>query len=101
MPERDNGVSVAKHCDDYIHDLSAPQVLRVFLLVNRMPAADKLLLKSSGFSPELYADFEGQTYRVTMASRFGDLAITKKLDAEYGYELRVPVELLSNFRKEP
>jgi hypothetical protein len=99
MPGRDK--EDMKHCDDYIHDFSAPKVLRVFLLVHRLPAADKLLLNDAGINPVLYADYEGQTHRVTMASRLGDLGITTKLDRENGYELRVPVEALTNFRDKP
>jgi len=38
--------------------------------------------------------------KVVMASRFGDVGITGDLTAENGYDLRVPVEALSNFSEE-
>lgn len=35
--------------------------------------------------------------RLVMASRFGDVGITRNLKAESGYAWRVPVEELCNF----
>jgi len=90
-----------RHCDEYIHDFRVPKVLRVFLLVNRMPAVDKMLLNEAGFNPVLYATYNGETYRVTMASRMGDVGITKDFTKDMGYERRVAVEDLTNFRGEP
>lgn len=90
-----------KHCDDFIHDFEAPMLLRAFLIVNRMPAADKYVLKSAGIDPKLFADLEGTTYRLTMASRMGDVGITKDFEQDMGYDTRVPLEKLSNFRGEP
>lgn len=91
-----------KHCDDYIHDLQAPKELRWFLLVNRMPAVDQMLARSMRVEPVLYADFEGKTVRVTMASRMGDVGIsTEDLTRDTGYDKRVPVAALSNFRSKP
>lgn len=85
-----------KHCDEYIHDHSAPMPLRWFLFVNRLPAVEKLLCDEHGVRPTLYADRGGQRVRVVMASRLGDVGITSKLDSDQ-YEERVPVEALSNF----
>lgn len=39
----------------------------------------------------------GQRVRVVMASRFGDVGITTRLQDRNGYMLRVPVEALENF----
>lgn len=90
-----------KHCDDYIHDYKAPMVLRWFLLTRRLPASDGLLCEANGAWPKLFADYKGERYRVVMASRMGDVGITRNLKAENGYELRVPVEALSNFKNVP
>lgn len=94
-----------RHCDDYINDPRAPQALRAFLLRHRLPAADGLVLAAAGFNPKLYADYTepgkpSVVVRVTMASRFGDLGITTRLAQDSGYEQRVPVAMLSNFRGE-
>lgn len=90
-------VSRFKHCDDYIHDLSQPKCLRFFLLVNRLPAADTMLLRENGVVPQLFADHKGSVVRVTMASRFGDVGISYSLNSEDGYSTRVAVADLSNF----
>lgn len=89
-----------KHCDDYIHDPAAPPCLRFFLLVHRLPAVDGALLSMHGVKPKLFADHHGHRVRVVMASRFGDVGITSNLDAESGYETRVPLSELSNFSQE-
>lgn len=100
VPEK----STFKHCDDYIHDLRAPDCLRFFLLVHRLPAVDGALLSMNGVKPRLFADYKldnGKRVRVVMASRFGDVGITSHLDAEVGYENRVSVDTLTNFGPEP
>ena len=86
------------HCDDYMDDPLAPAALRRFLKFARAPAHGQLLPKPH---PELYADYEGTRVRVTVASRFGDVGITTRLDAEVGYERRVLVRSLSNFSETP
>ena len=89
-----------KHCDDYIHDSTAPKCLRWFLLVNRMTSSDQALAREFGVNPKLFADHNGVRVRVTMASRLGDVGITKNMNAEYGYDTRVPLDTLSNFSAE-
>lgn len=85
-----------KHCDDYIQDPSAPSALRWFLFVNRLPAVDKLLFDENCPQPTLYADYGDGRVRVVMASRLGDVGITRHLDSDQ-YQERVAVEELSNF----
>ena len=89
-----------KHCDDYINDHNYPICLRYYLLVNRLPATDKYVIVEAGHDPNLFADYEGKRVRVVMASRFGDVGITYKLDNETGYSERVHVSDLSNFSAE-
>lgn len=86
-----------KHCDDYIHDPSAPKCLRFFLLINRLPAVEIELCREYGVNPKLFADYNGKRVQVVMASRLGDLGITPHLKSYTGYETRVKVEQLSNF----
>jgi len=85
-----------KHCDEYIEDCFAPEVLRWFLLVERLPAISKMLAYKYIPKPMLFADYEGKRVRVTMASRFGDLGITEDGQST-SYDLRVAVTSLSNF----
>ncbi len=89
-----------RHCDEYINDFNAPMSLRWFLFVNRLPASDKHLCEKNGVKPRLFAKYKGNRVRVVMASRLGDVGITKNLDAENGYSLRVQIEELTDFTDE-
>jgi hypothetical protein len=90
-----------KHCDDYIHDQKAPLALRWFIFINRLPAMTRALADQAGVEPTLFADYHGKTVRVVMASRFGDVGITTHLDVAQGYDTRVFLEDLANFREKP
>lgn len=87
-----------KHCDDYIDDETQPDCLRAFLDYARSPAHGTFRDRPK---PALFADYKGERWRVVMASRFGDVGITRNLETEYGYDLRVGVEVLSNFGEQP
>ncbi len=93
--------SKSRHCDDYIHDFSAPRCLRFFLLINRLPAIDGLLCREFGVRPQLFATHEGRRVRVVMTSRLGDVGITRRLDAEDGYDKRVMLAALTDFGDAP
>jgi len=94
-----------KHCDDYIEDADQPKCLRSFLRYCRWPAHIQLRAERLGIKkPPLFADWQRykgkkKRVRVVMASRFGDVGITRDFKAESGYDWRVPVEMLSNFSK--
>ena len=89
------------HCDNYIGRSGEPNALRWFLLINRLPAADKYLCFDNGVTnPKLFAKHEGKWIRVVMASRMGDVGITPNLDAETGYDKRVDLRDLSDFTDE-
>ena len=109
------------HCDDLIEDEGQPACLRTYLEYNRRPAIDKEL--SEADEPRLFATLKadklgraylgywdhkgpvmqpmpmkpGQTVRVVMASRFGDVGITPVLKNASGYVARVLVSDLENF----
>ncbi len=82
------------HVDDAIDNPTTPSVLRMFLERARSPGHG--MLSNQPF-PQLFADHLGSRVRVTMASRMGDVGITKNLDAEFGYEHRVTLDELGNF----
>ncbi|TXN47340.1 elongation factor P maturation arginine rhamnosyltransferase EarP [Methylobacterium sp. WL7] len=104
---------MAKHCDEYIDDETQPECLRRFLDYQCRPAAlkyptgdavfDKAIEDRHGLPmwrdpvPTLFADCDGERVRVTMASRFGDVGVTTILTDEHGYDVRVPVDYLSDF----
>lgn len=87
-----------KHCDDYIDDVAAPEVLRDYLRRARSPAHG--LMSKEPF-PKLFATYKRKRVRVVMASRLGDVGITDNLQAEYGYQKRVAVADLADFGSEP
>jgi hypothetical protein len=86
-----------RHCDDYIDDETQPECLRAFLDHARSPAHGMM---RDGPRPKLFADYSGKRVRVVMASRFGDVGITRNLTVEHGYDKRVAVASLSNFSAE-
>lgn len=86
------------HCDNAIDDPAAHPALRAFLARARSPAHG--LLSDQPF-PRLFADHLGDRVRVTMASRMGDVGISKDLGAEFGYEGRVFLDDLANFSDQP
>lgn len=86
------------HCDNFIDDPDAPPALRAYLAFARAPAHGQLLPRPH---PELYADYQGQRVRVTMASCLGDVGITTDHRRELGYNKRVLVRSLSNFSNKP
>jgi hypothetical protein len=89
-----------RHCDEVIEDPDAPHCLRWFLLVNRLPAVDQLVLEEAlgqAKLPKLFARHNGRPVRVVMASRFGDVGISTDLSRPNGYQQRVGVDELTDF----
>lgn len=81
------------HCDDLMDRDDTPSVVLAFLRVARSPG-------HGGDRPPLYATLNGQRVRVTMASRFGDVGITRNLN-ETAYTDRVLLPQLSDFGDVP
>lgn len=86
-----------RHCDNYPERLGTPNCLRWFIFINRLPATLKCLATANDVDPKLWASYEGEWWRVVMASRMGDVGITQQLDADHGYTRRVYVDELFNF----
>lgn len=113
------------HCDDLIDDPAQPDCVRKFLAYKRAPAIEQTL--SDAELPKLFAtlkkDVKGQSYlgfwrgtepamvdvpmtsgqrvRVVMASRFGDVGITPKLEDVRGYAARLFLDDLTDFSSDP
>jgi hypothetical protein len=112
-----------RHCDDIAEDPSSPACVRAYLSVARAPAHGygmkcpplfatlPVALTGRKWTGERDQKGEpimdpvelpaGTRVRVVMASRFGDVGITPKLDAEHGYVLRVGLDQLSDFGDAP
>ncbi len=96
----DAALSTRRHCDEYIDDETQPAALRAWLEHARSPAHGYLRPKPW---PVLFADWvdRGGTVQLVMASRFGDVGVTRDLSADpEPYEDRVHLDLLTNFRDE-
>lgn len=106
LPEPDE-----RHCDDYIDDPTQPECLRRYLRWQRWPAdwecRARAYWEDKGWPiPALFALYKGpggakRRVRVVMASRLGDVGISKDLTADHGYWKRVSVESLSNYSDTP
>lgn len=94
-----------EHCDNYIWRLSAPTPLRFWLLINRLPALERIMAREAGCDPQCYATYkDGDMHRIvrlTMASRMGDIGISYDLRRSMGYDKRVMVASLTDFRLKP
>jgi hypothetical protein len=93
-----------RHCDEYLDDPTTPEPLRKFLEYARSPAhgqgMEPVKLVATWNEPNGPGGRPGKRrlVRVVMASRLGDVGITTDLQAEHGYQWRVPVSELSDFR---
>lgn len=59
----------------------------------RKPAVDKMMHDQFMRQFKLFVDFEGRTWRVTGASRFGDIWLQSRFDQDHGYDRRVALRL--------
>ena len=81
------------HVDDFIdfsRDMSeATTYARWFFLLHRLPASLKASFRKQILSYKLFCMYQGKKYRVTGASRMGDIWLTSNMEQDTGYELRV------------
>ena len=94
-----------KHIDEWIDDMAvmgdkAEAYAAFFFHLQRLPAAWKMNFQDYTKQFKLFCDYNGKAYRVTGASRMGDVWLAKDFDQEHGYDDRVDVALCSNWRKE-
>jgi len=97
------------HVDDFIESLSfdsskdreseIENYAKFFFMLHRLPAYMKNQWEVIISKYKLYCLYEGKAYRVTGASRMGDIWLTSDMKQEHGYELRVFVNQVtfSNF----
>jgi hypothetical protein len=84
------------HVDDFIYSFDADPYASWFFHFARLPAVLKAKF-APFFNANLFCDYEGKRYRVTGASRLGDVWLARNLDQDDGYDLRVDVEGCSNW----
>jgi hypothetical protein len=84
------------HVDDWIDDVygcsDAERYAKFCLMLARMPASMQHAFKEFTAQFTLYCTHNGMRYKVTGASRMGDVWLDSNLQRESGYELRVHVD---------
>lgn len=91
-----------KHIDDWIAEPAVDEgeaFAKEFFLEARRPAIEKRYDWSR--NNPLFCTYEGARYRVTGASRLGDVWLTSNLHRESGYDKRVDVAKCSGWSKQP
>lgn len=89
------------HVDDFIDDYRTPEYTRAFLLCLRLPAMQKIAFRHFMAGRRLFCTHAGERYRVVMASRMGDVGLSKNFDVEDGYSLRVPPTECTDWSADP
>jgi len=79
------------HVDEFIDDHKQDAYARWVLLHFRHPAEMQLAFGPFMKERKLFCTFESKRYRVTGASRFGDVWLTSDFELEWGYEHRVAI----------
>jgi len=90
-----------RHVDDFIDDYRSDSYAAFVLNWFRAPATHH-----SRFSPwmkqhQLYGTYRSKRYRVTGASRLGDVFLNPNFESDAGYKYRVSVDEVSNWSDKP
>ena len=89
------------HVDDFIDDHTQHKYARWCLMLFRLSASNKLDFAEFTNGYTLFCFYEGKQYRVTGASRLGDIWLTSNFAQDCGYEKRVDVAACSGWSKNP
>jgi hypothetical protein len=98
------------HVDEWLDNMhpfmnSTPELNYVHFMLNyfRYDAVTKMAYGSIMAQHKLFVTYEGKTWRVTGASRLGDVYLQSKLDKDHAYDERVPLDFtkLTNWRAQP
>lgn len=79
------------HVDEWIERFDTPAYASLVLHFFRLPAVLQMKFADAMKQTPLFCTYEGERYRCTMASRFGDIGLTKNFARDAGYEIRVDV----------
>ena len=89
-----------KHVDDFVSfppDDHAGKYAAFCLMLYRLPALMKMAFQEWINQYKLFCTYEGKRYRVTGASRLGDVWLAKDFNQESGYDLRVDIDKCSEW----
>lgn len=74
---------------------------RFVLMLLRLPAANQLDWEEWISKYKLFCDYEGARYRVTVASRMGDIGLARDHSEDSRYDVRVSVDECSKWGPKP
>jgi len=74
---------------------------KLVLMLFRLPAWQKIAFSKWTRQFKLFCMYKGEEYRVTGASRMGDIWLTKDFNQDIGYELRVDLTECSEWAEGP
>lgn len=90
------------HVDDFVEDYGSNQrYARWFFLLARLPAALRADFAEFISRYPLFCTWQGQRYRVTGASRMGDVWLSKIHSRDSGYDERVDLGECSDWSDKP
>lgn len=88
--------------DDFIWgNYGTHQYARFVFMLFRLPAANQLDFAEWIARYRLFCDWKGKRWRVTGASRMGDVWLASDFERDVGYDDRVDLEECSNWGAEP
>lgn len=74
---------------------------KLFFFYKRLPVVTQAMWRPHLGHLQLYCTYKDKRYRVTGASRMGDIYLTENLEQEIGYDLRVSLDYCSGWGKTP
>ena len=81
------------HVDDFIwNNVKADPYVQMVLMYFRLPALQQMRWEPWLGQYKLFCIYQGEQYRVTGASRMGDIWLAKNPDQSVGYDLRVSID---------
>lgn len=94
------------HVDDFIDNIGplhspGERYAAFCLLFYRLPVSMKLAFGGYLKDFRLFCEYRGEQYRVTGASRMGDVWLARDFDRQEGYDLRVDIADCSGWTGEP
>jgi len=93
---------IAVHVDDFVNEYgNKERYARWFFFLHRLPAILKTEFSEWIGQYRLFCNYEDKRYRVTGASRMGDVWLTEDFKRDVGYELRVDLNKCKNWSQIP
>ena len=94
-----------KHVDNFIWDEYSPEpnarYAAWFFMLHRLPAANQMAWQAQIAEYRLFCTYAGARYRVTGASRLGDVWLHSDFKVDVGYEQRVDLADCSDWSPRP